>query len=129
MKLNGLKEKLKGVSLQNKVEGSIVKLVPVDKTARLVVQPRPWWADPVPDSKTKEYYESECNRLSDLLSRERKEHGGQIRAASKRISELKASLEKSNLTISELKSINASIEKEKEALRSEIKRISRIFVS
>lgn len=61
MKLNGLKEKLKGVSLQNKVEGSIVKLTPVDKTARLVVQPRPWWADPVPDSKTKEGFPNCCH--------------------------------------------------------------------
>lgn len=103
MKLNPLSSKLKGVfSKPSKVEGSLIKLKPVNGMARIVTSPKPWWAEPPKEELSIDFYKSKTTLLSDTLKSERAKFQDLIQKQTTQIASLKSQL-------SEATSINAKL--------------------
>jgi hypothetical protein len=50
-----------------KVEASIIKREPVNKQASLIIRPRPWWAEPIPEAKPRPISQKELDTLLDEI--------------------------------------------------------------
>lgn len=126
--MNSMKKALKAAGVFRRtpvVASSDINLKPVNKIARIVTAKRPWWADPVTESRNVLALETEIRRLSEALANARKQLGksndanarlrSQLEAANTEIESLdRARVHSQNL----IAQLSAQLGKAHEAIRS-----------
>jgi len=107
-----------------RVESTDLKLKPIDKTARIVTSPAPWYCQPIPEKPSRIISESELLSLSNALKEERRSSGAAISKMRSRIADLEAYVGQQNLQTASLVALIGILSNRCSSLEQELKSIS-----